>query len=256
MPNQFNEDRTQTTQARSQTETEDAGAKEGMTARARRMASDAQSKVRDEVRQNIDSERKRTAGTLDGVAQSLLSSAEHSEGIAGRYIERAGHQVQRLSDYLEDTDVRQLMAQTERFARREPLLFLGSAFAIGLVAARYLKSSQRALEDTEMDEDDRPARRDASSFDRERPLPEFRENDRTDERARGDTGIPSSTGNNPASNPKVGNAPGGEPISAAGRDFTDVDPSLGKNSLHAGGTNASSRTDPNQPGSSSETDRH
>ena len=34
----------------------------------------------------------------------------------------------------------------ESFARREPLLFIGGAFALGMVAARFLKASAATME--------------------------------------------------------------------------------------------------------------
>jgi hypothetical protein len=42
---------------------------------------------------------------------------------------------------LRKKDVQQLMQDAQRLARRQPALFIGSAFALGLVAARFLKSS-------------------------------------------------------------------------------------------------------------------
>jgi len=298
MDNEQNEQRDDTSMNPDADFSPNAGESQGerIKARAKRLASEAQDKVGGQVREEIESGRRRAAGTLDGVAQSLISSAEENEGIAGRYIERAGHQVQRLSEYLESTDVQQIMTQTENFARRQPLLFLGGAFALGLVAARFIKSSQRA-EVSSFDDDDR---REQRSFqgDRERPVPGFREDDMSS-RSYGDmgdssnlgmrgntgmgseanppstrgsatgtpaygtpagtgmTGTPPSGGSNPAANnPSIGNAPGGQPLSAAGRDFTDVNPTGTTDSLQAGGTATPPRPETKRPGSSSESDRH
>jgi hypothetical protein len=46
-----------------------------------------------------------------------------------------------VSTYIRDHEVRDLISETERLARREPLLFLGGAFAVGFIAARFLKAS-------------------------------------------------------------------------------------------------------------------
>jgi hypothetical protein len=46
-----------------------------------------------------------------------------------------------FSDQLRQKDVRELMSDVERFAQRQPTLFLGGAFALGLLGARFLKSS-------------------------------------------------------------------------------------------------------------------
>ena len=45
--------------------------------------------------------------------------------------------------------MRNAVSSTERFARREPLFFLGGAFVVGLLAARFLKSSERAETESE-----------------------------------------------------------------------------------------------------------
>jgi hypothetical protein len=51
--------------------------------------------------------------------------------------------VERWADYVQNTDAREMANRVESFARREPGLFLGGAFALGLVGARFLKSSRR-----------------------------------------------------------------------------------------------------------------
>jgi hypothetical protein len=51
-----------------------------------------------------------------------------------------------VSNYLQNTDVSEMVDRTEEFARRRPALFLGGAFALGLLGARFLKSSRRQQE--------------------------------------------------------------------------------------------------------------
>jgi len=55
--------------------------------------------------------------------------------------------VENWADYVQQTDVRQMADRVESFARREPAIFLGGAFALGLLGARFLKSSRRSDED-------------------------------------------------------------------------------------------------------------
>jgi hypothetical protein len=56
-------------------------------------------------------------------------------------MDSAVDQIERFAGYLRNRDVGQMVDDVERFARRQPGLFLGSAFTIGLLAARFLKSS-------------------------------------------------------------------------------------------------------------------
>jgi hypothetical protein len=53
----------------------------------------------------------------------------------------AADQMRHFSDQLRQKDVRELLSDVERFAQRQPTVFLGGAFALGLLGARFLKSS-------------------------------------------------------------------------------------------------------------------
>ena len=86
----------------------------------------------------------RAAETLGTVAQSIRDAGsgmrEQQPQIAS-FAEQAASRVEDVSTFIRDHDVRDLVGEAERLARREPLLFLGGAFALGFVAARFLKAS-------------------------------------------------------------------------------------------------------------------
>jgi hypothetical protein len=52
----------------------------------------------------------------------------------------AAEQADRFAAYLRETDARQMLNSVEDMARRQPLLFLGGAFVVGVAAARLLKA--------------------------------------------------------------------------------------------------------------------
>ena len=56
------------------------------------------------------------------------------------FAETAAEQADRLAAYLRDTDARQMLSTVEDAARRQPLLFLGGAFVLGVAASRLLKA--------------------------------------------------------------------------------------------------------------------
>jgi predicted amidohydrolase YtcJ len=88
------------------------------------MAADGLGTVADTLRQASETMRgEQNIGPLVGVAAA------------------AADRVESLSGYLRDTDVNDLVRDVENFARRQPLLFLSGAFALGLLGARFLKSS-------------------------------------------------------------------------------------------------------------------
>ncbi len=106
--------------------------------------------VTEKAASKIDEQKTNLAQGLSGVAHTIrqlggnLSGAEQSFGVAevtAKYSNTVADKVEQLSGYLERRDLREVMHDVEDFAHRNPLLFLGSAFALGILAARFLKSS-------------------------------------------------------------------------------------------------------------------
>lgn len=116
---------------------------EGIAGMARNFANQAQQKAGEQVRSSLDKGRTRAVDTLQEVARTLKQANEGGENPTGEYMGKAGDQVERFASFLQNTDPKQMMTQTEAFARRRPALFLGGAFALGVIAARFLKSGKR-----------------------------------------------------------------------------------------------------------------
>jgi hypothetical protein len=53
----------------------------------------------------------------------------------------AADQAEALATYLRETDVRQMIDNVENFARRQPLLFMGGAFLLGMATSRFIKAA-------------------------------------------------------------------------------------------------------------------
>jgi len=90
------------------------------------------------------------ADGLTSVADSLrqvggtLRENEDQTPIAGKaaeYGDTLAQQIEKISNYFERNDVRTMVRDVEGYARRNPAIFIGAAFAVGLLAARFLKSS-------------------------------------------------------------------------------------------------------------------
>ena len=93
----------------------------------------------------VSDKKDQAADGLDAVADSLRQTGEQMRGqnvgpLVG-VASAAADQIETLSGYLRDTDVNELIRDVEDFARRQPILFLSGAFALGLLGARFLKSS-------------------------------------------------------------------------------------------------------------------
>ncbi|BAI75716.1 hypothetical protein AZL_c04230 (plasmid) [Azospirillum sp. B510] len=97
------------------------------------------------IRSLLEHQTGRAAGQLDGVANALHKAAEQltreNGGVVADYAEQAAGRVERVADMLRDATVDDIVGEVESVARRQPELFIGAAFAIGFLAARFIKSS-------------------------------------------------------------------------------------------------------------------
>ena len=53
----------------------------------------------------------------------------------------AADQAEKVAQYLRQTDARQIIGNVEDVARRQPLIFLGGAFLLGVAASRFIKAA-------------------------------------------------------------------------------------------------------------------
>lgn len=116
---------------------------------ARRVAHAAE----DEAKSMATERKSEVASQLDNVAQAFRSSGsqlrsdQHGGANVANYMDRAAEGVSQVSSYLRDRNIDEMLMDAEDFARRQPELFLGGAFALGVLAARFFKSSARSAQE-------------------------------------------------------------------------------------------------------------
>jgi hypothetical protein len=94
-----------------------------------------------EQKQQIADRVSGVAGALEGAARSL----DHSQNrIIARYVHEAGEQIRNLSQTLQERRWNELIADTEDFARRQPIWFVIGAVAAGFVVGRFLWTATTA----------------------------------------------------------------------------------------------------------------
>lgn len=112
---------------------------------AREKAGQMMGQVGDQIKSQLTTQKDNAAGGLGSVAQALRTTGEQlreqDQAPVSRYAEAAADMVDGVSGYLRERDVDDMLGEVERFAREQPALFLGSAFVLGFMAARFLKSS-------------------------------------------------------------------------------------------------------------------
>jgi hypothetical protein len=132
------------------------GANAGVGGGAREQVKQAKDKVVDQARTTIRDARERAGSTL---SQGRRQAADQIGGIGSAFrrtsetlrqedqarfadvADTVSRQIDRVADYLRESDGRTIARDVENLARRQPALVFAGAFALGLVAARFLKSS-------------------------------------------------------------------------------------------------------------------
>ena len=103
-------------------------------------------RVRQGANTQLSTQKNRATDGIGNVAQAVRQTTQHlreqQHDTIARYVDQAADQLERMSDRLRQKDVGQLLQDAQQFARRRPAVFIGSAFAAGLLGARFLKSSR------------------------------------------------------------------------------------------------------------------
>jgi hypothetical protein len=114
--------------------------------KAKETLSNVASQAGDKVASRLDTQKDKAADGLGSVAQALRQTGkqlrdEDQSSVIHGYVSSAADQVDRLSGYLRSTNTREIVNGVEQFARQQPALFVGAAFMLGMLGARFLKSS-------------------------------------------------------------------------------------------------------------------
>jgi len=108
-------------------------------------------RVRESAVAQLSTQKDRAADGIGSVTAAVRQSTsqlrDQQHDVIARYVEQAADQIDRFAQSLRQKDVRELVDDAQRLARRQPAAFIGSAFAIGLIAARFAKSSAKDARD-------------------------------------------------------------------------------------------------------------
>ena len=117
------------------------GAREQVMTQVRERADTA----REGATRMVDERKKTLAGSVQALATAFdAAAASLSDGNQTRLAEltrELSGRAQRIASYLEEQDTRGLVTDLEGTAREHPAAFLGTTFAAGLAAGRFLRSS-------------------------------------------------------------------------------------------------------------------
>lgn len=150
MSSHTNVDMTQTKTETAVDKAQDAAAqvkdKAGETASmAKEQAKRAATQVTEQAKTTVESRMSDVAQELGNVAD-VVRQTTHDGGLGTsdtvvRYGERIADQIEGVSSYLDEHGVEEILTDIQDFARRQPAVFLGGAFMLGIVVGRFLRSS-------------------------------------------------------------------------------------------------------------------
>lgn len=100
--------------------------------------------IQQRVTSRVDEQKNRAAAGLGGIADVISNAGAElrmeNEALAS-YVDAASNQMRRFADHIRERGVADMIDDVNRFARRNPAVFIGGAFLLGIGVARFLKAS-------------------------------------------------------------------------------------------------------------------
>jgi len=122
---------------------------------AKSTAGTAYDAVADKASSALEEQKATVAGGLSSVAGSVRSMSSNLNqspdqnplaNYTAQYADTAAQKLEQVASYFERTDVKGMARDIGSFARRNPAVFLAGAFTLGMLAARFLKSTPRSMQ--------------------------------------------------------------------------------------------------------------
>lgn len=108
-------------------------------------------RAREQATSQLNTQKNKATDGLGTVASAVRQTTDRlrsdNHDTVAHYAEQAADQIERLSAQIRGKDVSELLNDAQRLARRRPALFVGGAFAVGLLGARFMKSSAHSQDD-------------------------------------------------------------------------------------------------------------
>lgn len=115
---------------------------EALAEQAKHAAARAAGQAKEQVSSELESRKGKAVETIETVAESIRGTGEKLKGgPLADVAERAADRIEQMAEQFKGKTAGDMVRVVERFARREPALFLAAALAVGLIGGRFLKSS-------------------------------------------------------------------------------------------------------------------
>lgn len=123
----------------------------GVAEQVRSQASRAIDRLRERANEQVETQKHGIAEVVNdfGVAvrQAAEALQERGESRSSECAAALADQIESAADHLASSDLSDLMREVRDFARRRPALVAGGLFAVGFLASRFLRASDRSGHD-------------------------------------------------------------------------------------------------------------
>lgn len=119
-----------------------------MAEQAKRKAGDVLGQAKDRAASMASEQKQSAAEHINRYSSALRDSAkrvEDQDPNIAYYANRAAEGIERVAEYVRNTDFQGLQRDAEDLARRRPALFMGGLFVAGLVLGGLVKASAKTL---------------------------------------------------------------------------------------------------------------
>ena len=106
--------------------------------------------IREKATSQVSAQKERLADTLSAglraVKQTTEQLREQDQATIAGYVDRGVSQAEAWVEDLRQRDAADIIRAVQEFGRRQPALLIAGSFALGVLAARFLKSSAQSLD--------------------------------------------------------------------------------------------------------------
>lgn len=107
--------------------------------------------VRQQATSQLTAQKEQIVDGLETVSLLLHQAGEHAhqqdKELIANYVDMAAQKIGSFSESIDQQDLNQVLQKTKDFARREPMMFVGSALVAGFLGARFMRSSSEMGEE-------------------------------------------------------------------------------------------------------------
>jgi hypothetical protein len=112
---------------------------------AQQVVSQATDQAQQQAKSQMATRKDQAVGSLSDVSQAVSQVStqlrQNDHETLAQYADMAAQQVNRAASYLRERNINELLDDVQGMARRQPAVFIVGALALGVLGARFLKSS-------------------------------------------------------------------------------------------------------------------